>query len=718
MGVGLGLAKALQQGVGLLVPALLLPALVVACGLALYVANPRPLQTAQHLVFDQFQRWQPRAAAADPVRIIDIDDESLRRLGQWPWPRTRLAELTDRLQKAGVSAIGFDLVLSEPDRTSPAAMAAVWNPPAPLRQLLGSLPDHDQALVDVLQQGRVVLGFALNRQPQTQAITAHPQARFVALDAPALGFVPAFSGGVLSLPALEAAAAGHGALSFLPDADGVVRRVPLLVRQGDTLLPGFVPEILRVAQGEKNITTRAVAGVGLDSIRIGHVSLETTASAELWVHYALPSPARYLPAWQVLAGTLPLDNLRGKMVLIGTSAQGLLDMRFSALGTVIPGVEIHAQVLDQIAQGAGLNRPGWAPALEALALLAAGLLAGRAALGRSALRAMAATATLLVALCATSWLAFVHGGLLLDPVMPVLTTIVVFVLSSVAQHVQVERRQRWVRHAFSRYVSPNLVDYLVKHPETLRLSGQRQHGSFLFTDLEGYTPTMERLDPGEAVSMLNGYLEGMIAIAFDHEGTLTRIVGDGLAVVFSAPVVQPDHPQRAVQCALAMQAFALEYSRQLKLQQGIDFGRTRMGVHTGEVIVGNFGGSALFDYRALGDPVNTAARLEGANRYLGTSVCISLAVAQACKGIAMRPVGRVMLVGKSVPVMVLEPLALGAQEDVAYQAAYALLEHQGPLALQAFAALASSRPSDALVAMHCARLQAGESGDLIVLKSK
>ncbi len=717
----------MKPGFGLLVPLL-----VVAVGLAAYVANPLPLQAAQHLVFDQFQRWHPRAEVADPVRIIDIDDESLQRLGQWPWPRTRVAELTDKLQQAGVTAIGFDMVFSEPDRTSPAAMATLWNPPPDVRQMMATLPDHDQALADVFQRGKVVLGFALNRQqggtPESPSgaapVQARSKARFVTLDAPALPFVSAFTGGVASLPMLDEAAAGNAVLSFVPDADGVVRRVPMLARQGDTLLPGLAPEVLRVAQGAANITTRAAAGVGMQSIRVGATTVATTTSGEVWVHYARSTPARYLPAWKVLAGAVPLGELQGKMVLVGASAQGLMDMRFNALGTVIPGVEIHAQLLDQLVTGGGLQRPSWTSGLEVLVLVVGGLLAGWVAIRLGALRAVAVAAALLLTVCGASWLAFVEGGLLLDPVMPVFTLAAAFALSSVIHHVRMERRQRWVRQAFSRYVSPNLVDYLVAHPETLRLSGQRQQCSFLFTDLQGFTQTMERMDPGEAVSMVNGYLDGMIAIAFAHQGTVTRIVGDGLAIVFSAPVVQPDHALRAVTCALEMQQFTLQYAYRIKSQRGIAFGRTRMGVHTGEVIVGNFGGSNLFDYRALGDPVNTAARLEGANRYLGTSICMSQAVALACPGVASRPIGQLLLMGKSVPVTVFEPLAMGSPVDAPYLAAYDQLQRsaqhaeQAQTALQAFDALAAARPDDRLVAMHLTRLKAGERGDLIVLAAK
>ncbi|MGV8805866.1 MAG: CHASE2 domain-containing protein [Polaromonas sp.] len=694
----------------------LAPALTVSLGLVVYLFDPLPVQTARHAVFDQFQRWQPRAYKPAPVRIIDIDDESLGRLGQWPWPRTRMAGLIEQLQAAGASAIVLDMVFAEPDRTSPAAMLDLWQPSPEIASQISRLPDHDAVLASVLGRGRVVLGFVLDRQPQSQSAPA-PKARFVAINEPAQPYVHAFSGGAFALPALVDAAQGHGAFSFVPDADGVVRRLPLLVRQGDTLLPSLDAEALRVAQGVQNIGTRTVRGVGLQELRIGALTVPTTPQGDIWVRYTEPAPQRSLPAWKVLAGDVPASELAGRIVLVGASAQGLADLRLGALGTVLPGVEIHAQLLEQILTGDGLSRPGWAPSLEVLGLLAGGLLVGAVALGLGALPSAAVFCALLALMGAALWRAFSNHGLLLDPVLPGLTMALSFVLSSTVRHVRTERRQRWVKQAFSRYVSPNIVTYLVAHPQALVLGGRRQHCSFVFTDLENFTSLMEHMDPAHAVGMMNRYLDEMIAIVFAHQGTLTRIVGDGLAILFSAPVAQSDHASRALQCALAMQRFARQYARELN-NRGLAFGQTRMGVHTGEVIVGNFGGAAIFDYRALGDPVNTAARLESANRHLGTLMCVSQAVLDACPSVQARPIGRLMLKGKSQSIMVFEPLDGATQADADYLRAFELLRGDGKDALVAFEQLAALRPADSLVAMHLARLRAGRTGELIMLDAK
>jgi adenylate cyclase len=405
---------------------------------------------------------------------------------------------------------------------------------------------------------------------------------------------------------------------------------------------------------------------------------------------------------------------------VGSSAQGLLDLRFGPFGP-LPGVEIHAQALEQILGGHILVRPAWAPAVEVLTLMFAGLGIGFLALRSRALPAAAICVLLLAALFAAGWWAYAAHGLLLDSLTPALVILLTFLVCSLAHHFASEREQRWIRTAFARYVSPNRVDYLVKHPEAMELGGRRQTCSFIFTDLQGFTSLIEKVAPGQAVTLLNAYLDEMIAIVFHHEGTLDRIVGDALVVMFSAPVRQRDHQQRALACALEMDAFASRYAA-AQQAKGIAFGQTRIGVHAGEVTVGNFGGSTMFDYRALGDPINAAARLESVNKQLGTRMCVSAAVLAASPQVRARPVGRLVLKGKTEALEVFEPLvdehARHYAPLAAYQSAFAAMRDKLPEACVLFEQLATAHPDDPLVALHTRRLKAGEQGDLIVLTEK
>jgi len=707
--------------------------IVVALTLAalgLYLVDPIGIRSLRLAQFDQFQRWHPRPYTPVPVRVVDIDEASLKTYGQWPWPRTRLAELVDRLDRAGAAVIAFDVLLTEPDRNSPVAMAQLWEDPQ-VSAALAHLPDPDQVLANRIQQSPVILGSSLARHSVSKPHATTPETpaklpfRIVSSGDPgAATWIESFDTALWPLPQLLANARGVGALNAAPDSDGIVRRVPLMLRLGPTLVPSLSAEALRVAQGEQNYLLRGQTA-GVQDLRIGAITVPTNAQSEIWLHYTADQSDRMLSAARVLGGAVGADQLQGHIVLIGSSAAGLMDVRSNPMGQQMPGVQAHALALEQMLLGHHLQRPSWATGLEALVLGAGTLLLGLLSLAVSARWAAVAMVAALAALWGGAWYAFVHTQLLLDAVNPTWAMVLVFVTASGANHWVSERQQRWLRNAFARYVSPNRVAHLVAHPEQLHLGGQRKVCSFVFTDLVGFTPLLEASDPAQVVGLLNDYLEAMLVIVFKHEGTMDRFVGDAMVVLFSAPVLQADHQQRALDCALEMDAFATAYARRLQAT-GVQWGLTRIGVHSGEVIVGNFGGKTLFDYRALGDPINTAARLESVNKHLGTRVCVSEALLEGCSGVAARPVGRVLLKGKSKPLRVFAPdatldLAQCAAAP-AYAAAFVSLQagtaHNPVLALQLFETLALQYPHDPLVALHVQRLRQGDADDLMVMADK
>ncbi len=709
------------------VAALALTLCVIGGALVLWLQDPTVVQGLRLAQFDQFQRWHPGRDTSSAVQVVDIDEASLKAYGQWPWARDRLANLVERLNAAGAEVIVFDVLLAEPDRTAPRAVGRLWQTPR-ASAVLQSLPDPDERLAGAMASNRVVLGSFLSDQmtavepgPQAAELAVKPYRIITNGSGNAASWFGEFKTAITPLPMLAASAHGEGAINMAVDRDAVVRRVPLMLRQGAQWVPGLGAEALRVFLGQRNYILRSGPG-GVQDVRIGRVTVPTNARAEMWLNFGAVGIGRTISAAQVLDGRLADQQLQGAIVLVGTSAVGLFDLRFNALGQLMPGVQAHALALEQMLSGHFLERPAWSLGAEALVLVLGSLLVGLVALASPVWVSALLTLSLLGALAGGVWYAFMVEHLLLDGINPALAVVLSFGLASGVHHWVSERQRSWVRDAFSRYVSPNRVAHLMAHPEQLQLGGQRQVCSFVFTDVAGFTSLLESCDPARVVTVLNDYLEGMLEIVFRRDGTLERIMGDAFAVLFSAPVVQSDYRQRALDCALEMDAFACGYAQRMQAS-GVAWGGTRIGVHCGEVIVGNFGGKAMFDYRALGDPINTAARLESVNKYLGTRVCVSQAIVEGCSGTPMRAVGRLLLQGKSHAIEAYEPLigtdpvcrAAAAEYDEAMRL---LQSGQWHAALTQFEALAQSAPEDPLVKLHLQRLRQGAQDDLIVMSAK
>ena len=304
--------------------------------------------------------------------------------------------------------------------------------------------------------------------------------------------------------------------------------------------------------------------------------------------------------------------------------------------------------------------------------------------------------------------------------LPSLAALLVYLVGSLINYARTEAERRRVRTAFGHYLAPAVVQQLMDDPETLRLGGERRETTFLFTDLAGFTTLTENLEPEALIRLLNEYLDGTCRVVLRHGGTIDKIVGDALHVMFNAPGDQPDHAERAIACALELDAFCGRYSAGQRAM-GIDLGETRIGVNTGETVVGNFGGATRFDYTAHGDAINTAARLEGVNKFFDTRICVSETTLERCDWPHHRPMGRLVLKGKSEGLGAYELLAPSrarAPEVVEYMEAYRLLESGDPAAGEAFADLTVRYPGDGLIAFYAIRLEAGMTGTTIRLSGK
>ncbi len=379
-----------------------------------------------------------------------------------------------------------------------------------------------------------------------------------------------------------------------------------------------------------------------------------------------------------------------------------------------PGVIIHAHALAQLLDGVTAVRPDLATRIGlAIIVVAIGVLLAAWSAQFAVRLTVAGIATAALWVVGFYW--YQLGGPLIPLATPTVALAAAFGLASVYVGGRLRAEKRMIRNAFAHYVAPSIVSQLERQPERLRLGGEWREVTYLFTDIAGFTTLSESMDPAALVQVLNAYLD-----VLEHSGTIDKFIGDAVVAVFGAPDDQPDHAARAVRCAQDLDRFAQTYS-EARQAEGVGFGMTRIGVHTGPAIVGNFGGEERFDYTAIGDTVNAAARLEGANKYLGTRVCVSGTTAAQCDGLPLRPIGELVVKGKTEGVMVFELVGQelivnGALAD--YVKAYETMRSRDPSARAAFDGLVRSHPDDSLAAYHLARLTAGEVGARIELKDK
>jgi adenylate cyclase len=429
-------------------------------------------------------------------------------------------------------------------------------------------------------------------------------------------------------------------------------------------------------------------------------------------------PAQIVPA-------LPAPWFKDKIVLIGTDLS-LTDRHRTPFSTIfqgdrglLPGIVIHAHALAQLIEGRRPPPIGWWGNFI-LALGCAMLGAALPAFGGAMTLRIGAGAVFLVAFWLAGAVLFHFEGVMIGLIAPTLSLAAAHWAMEAASGREARRQREFITGAFSRYVSPKVVQSLIHDPSRMSLEGERRVMTYLFTDLQNFTTLSESLDSHALHQLLNDYFNGMTRIVLRHDGTICKFEGDAVFVIFNAPIDQPDHAERAVRCALEMDRFA-ESFRAEQNALGLPFGHTRIGIHTGPAVVGNFGSESRFDYTALGDSVNTAARLEGVNKQFGTRICVSDATRALCGGIAFRPLGAVVVKGKTKGTGVLEPL----HEDdpradflARYEAAYEKLEAEAPDALDLFAALHREAPEDRTIALHLERLSRGEQGAEMVLTEK
>jgi len=646
----------------------------------------------------------PRPATPATVAVVDIDRESLVRIGAWPWRRASLAELIDKVAAQRPRAIAVDILLAGVDRKGPAALARDLLAASGRNDLtIAGLQDDDEVLAgSIAKAGNVVLGLVLDPAGSDPA----PIPPTLAVEGSAEGITPRASPAITApLERLGAGAAGIGVLSFQDGPLGRVRSAPVLALAGGEAFPGLAVETVRIAQGASLLVLKNQP----PRLEVGDIDVAMDSQAEMRLHLSPAAAwrARTVPAWAVLADPgAHRAALEGKAVVIGSSAPEAGAFLPVAGAALMPTVQIQAEAIEQILSGHFLLRPGWALGWEIAALIllgaAAVALAARLAPGWAAF-----AATLLV----LGWGALASGlfarrGLLIDPVGPALAVVVAGNVTALVGFIRTRSLKAAIQQKFERYLPPAVVARFLREPGSLKLDGELREVTALLTDVEGFSRATEAASPKMLVSVLDGYFDCVTELVVSHGGMVDKIVGDAVLAFFNIPAELPDHPQAAVRCAEAIVA-ATEAFRRQPDAAAIGFGRTRCGIETGVAIVGDVGGRRRLDYTAYGVVVNKAARFQEANKLLGSAICIGPAAAGSLAGrVALRFLGEIEVRGMQGRCRVFEPWRDDVPPELrdAYRAAAELSETDPGEARSRFAALALALPEDPVVAGWQARL--------------
>lgn len=661
----------------------------------------------------------PQAPAPEVV-VVAVDDASIEREGRWPWSRSLMGRLLDRIAAAEPAVIGFDIVQSEAtaelqiepllDRVEGLDQTAR----AALRRAVQAAGSEDEALARAVRaSGHAVLGyffdFDAKAAPNFPQRIATYNLVYNSPGSTGERRAPSARRAVTNLPALTEGAQDIGYFNVIPDRDGSVRRLPLVTRYGTEMALPLALVMLRAQSGQT--ASIRFAEFGVESVQFGAVKIPVAADGQLLLNFRGPGRTfPHLSAAAVLAGEVAPDALRGKIVLVGVTATAVGDIRVTPFDGVYPGVEVHATGIDNVLRHDFIWQPKWTLPVEVgLIWLCVLVLSVALHYTRGLGGALTAALLLVLYLLGSQWL-FVTRGLPLTLVYPILAISLTYVAISVQHYIAEEGEKRKTRRALELYLSPSMARLVSEQPERLKLGGEKRELTVLFSDIRGFTAMSEGLEPEELVDLLNVYLGEMTDAIFDAEGMLDKYIGDAVMAVWGAPLPQADHAQRACAVALEMQDRLLKLNADWR-ERGWPALQMGVGLNTGSMIFGNMGSTYHLSLTVMGDNVNLGSRLEGLCKLYGSRILASESTVRAAgESIVAREIDQVRVKGRSLPVRVFEVLAAGAERArwaplvERFEAGLAAYRAQEwAKAIDIFSAIRQERPDDAAAALYIER---------------
>ena len=624
----------------------------------------------------------------DRIVILDIDEKSLKEEGRWPWGRNRLALLMDKLfDKYGIAVLGFDVVFAEKDESSGLKVLQrlgqnqlrdVPQFQSVLSQIQPQL-DYDSLFANKLKNRKVVLGYYFTTQSESNISGALPEPTFPAgaFKKRQIGFTPEISNGYgANLPELQKSAASAGHFNPKIDFDGRVRRVPMLMEYGGAYYESLSLAMVRTLLDQPRLLPgfaedNAGGYAGLEDLELetagGKLKIPVDSDVSSFVPYRGGQGSfPYISITDVLHDRVKPEQLKDKIVLIGTTASGLKDLRSTPVAEVYPGVEVHANMISGILDQNLKAKPAYMLAVEVLWLLLIGVALSFLLPQLGAIKAMLVTA--LVAAASTGLnVALWHYGNINMPAADTLIMIaLLFALNMSYGYFVESRTKRQITGLFGQYVPSELVEEMAKHPENVSMEGDSREMSILFSDVRGFTTISEGMDPKELSLLMNEFLTPLSRVIYKHRGTIDKYMGDCIMAFWGAPLPDIAHARNAMLAGIEMQATLKALQPHFR-ERGWPEIHVGVGINTGPVSVGNMGSEVRVAYTVMGDDVNLASRLEGITKQYGVGIIVGENTRNAVPDFLYRELDHVRVKGKDKPVAIYEPIGLSSEVSKAQQ---------------------------------------------------
>ena len=623
---------------------------------ALYIFFPQSLESIDNRFRDYMFILRGEIPQNDKVLIVDIDEKSLKQIGQWPWSRDVLSTLLENLTQAGVAIIGFDIVFAEEDRTSPHKILNKYH----ITQK--NIPNYDEQFAQTVANTPTILGyqFQLNdtdfieeKSPQIPAIFVEKNRSFEQ------DYVITGKGTILNIPLVQDNSYSSGFFNNVPDESGIIRSVPLVIRYNEQLYPSLAFELLRAALDVKKVVVN-YNDLGVQDVTLGDITIPTDRYGRIIVNYrGKEKTFKYVSAADIVNNTFNPADIEGKVVLIGTSAAGLFDLRATPFESVFPGVEVHANVIDNILQGDFLYKPSWADGANIVHILVLTLLVFLVIINLNIYFIPLAFAAFLAADVSLIYYTLFYDGIILNIFFPIFTVVVTGAVAILVNYLFEIRQSNLIKNKFASKVSPKVMEDLLKN-ENNTLQGQSKEVTVFFSDVRGFTNISEAMPNAKAlIEFLNEYMEPMSDIIMNNEGTIDKFIGDAIMAYWNAPSDVKNHQDKAVKASLEQIKHLKILNEKLirEKKPTIDIG---IGLNCGVAVVGEMGSSGRSDYTVIGDPINLGARLESLCKYYDSKLNISNFMKENLKEqYILRFLDLVKVKGKTEPVEIWQVLDFG-----------------------------------------------------------